>query len=67
MAMKDEDKAELISVMSAAFVEGLKTFRSETEEAAAKAQQEETEKKNDSGNNGDTKDGFSFRGFILGE
>jgi hypothetical protein len=67
MAMKDEDKAELTAIMSAAFVEGLKTFRSETEEEAAKAQQTESEKKNEPSDAGKVGNGFSFRGWLLGE
>ena len=67
MPMKDEEKAELKSVFAEALVDGLETFRSKTEEAAAKAQQEEQGKKNDSGND-DKGSGrkLSFAEWLLG-
>jgi len=71
MPMKDEEKTELKTLFAEALVDGLETFRSKSEEAAAKAQQEEAEKKkNEPGNDGKGNDagaGFSFRGFLLGE
>lgn len=70
MPMKDEEKAELTEIFSQALVNGLKAFRSETEEEEAKAQQEKADKDKGTQNDnagGTTGNGFSFRGFLLGE
>jgi hypothetical protein len=70
MALSDEDKKEMHELFAGAFVEGIKRFRSEAEEEAAKANAGTDESKKggagDSGNGSGKRD-FSLSGFILGE
>jgi hypothetical protein len=68
--MSDADKQEIKTLLSESFAEGLALFRSKAEEEAAKAQQNKQENSgddNDTGDNGKSKPGFSFSGFLLGE
>lgn len=72
MALSEEDKKEMVSLMAEGMAAGLTKFRSDTEEAAAKAQalkqEEDAKKEGTKGGGGNDKgnDGFSFGRFLLG-
>jgi len=68
LALSEDDRKEMVGLLAEAFSEGIKKFRSDEEEAAAKNDvknsKEDKAGKSDSGNSGS---GFSLAGFLLGE
>lgn len=68
MALSDEDKKEMLDLMSDAFALGISKFRSTEEEKAAKEQQGNTQNNGGTGDNNDQRDSrFSVAGYLLGQ